>query len=50
MKLYYRDKSGVMRAIPGIVTYGPNQMLFITKSVYKITRNDSQDFVFEVKE
>jgi len=50
MKLYYRDKSGVMRSIPGIVTYGPNQMLFIAKSVYEITRNDSQDVVLAVKE
>jgi len=50
MKLYYRDKSGVMRAIPGLSTYGPNLTIFVHKSVYKLSRTGSIDYQFEVKE
>jgi len=41
MKLYYRDKSGVMRAIPGLDTYGPDLTIFVSKSVYTLSRSDA---------
>jgi len=50
MKLYYRDKSGVMRAIPGLSTYGPDRTIFVHKSVYKLSRSDLVSYSFEVKE
>jgi len=48
MKVYYRDKSKVMRAIPGI-TYD-NGNIFIEKSVYTITRKNIIHWVLQVIE
>ena len=51
MKLYYRDKSGVMRAIPGLATYGNDLTIFVSKSVYTLSRSeDSISWMFEVKQ
>jgi len=36
MKVYYRDKSKVMRAIPGVTIH--NSTIFINKSVYTLSR------------
>jgi len=48
VKVYARDKSKVMRAIPGI-TYIKGT-LFIDKSVYTLARTDSIDWMFRVIE
>jgi hypothetical protein len=48
MKVYYRDQSKVMRAIPGIIMHG--KTIFIDKSVYTLSRTDAYDWMFVVKE
>ena len=51
MKLYYRDKSGVMRAIPGLATYGDNLTIFMDRSVYTLSRSDDEiSWMFVVKQ
>ena len=51
MKLYYRDKSGVMRAIPGLATYGDDLTIFVSKSVYTLPRGeDNISWMFVVKQ
>jgi len=51
MKLYYRDKSGVMRAIPGLSTYGGDLTIFVHRSVYTLSRSDdSISWMFNVKD
>jgi len=48
MKVYYRDKSKVMRAIPGLTIH--RSTIFIDKSVYTLTRTDDYDWMFVVIE
>ena len=42
MKLYFRDKDGVMRAVDGVrLVDREMKVLFIDKSVYTLTSDDS---------
>jgi len=48
MKVYYRDKKKVMRAIPGVTMH--HSTIFIDKSVYTLTRTDDFSWMFRVIE
>jgi hypothetical protein len=48
MKVYVRDKSKVMRAIPGVTIH--NSTIFINKSVYTLSRTDDFSWMFVVIE